>query len=102
MNNTVDIASKMKISLKPHEFLIDPRNKCLIPLAEYIYSLDFAEEPNYNKIKFLITKNLLDCNIVPNYKYDWNNQLYLKYLDQKPEATEISRESMDIRLQNEI
>ena len=102
MNNTVDIASKMKISLKPHEFLIDPRNKCLIPLAEYIYSLEFAEEPNYNKIKFLITKNLLDCNIVPNYKYDWNNQLYLKYLDQKPEATEISRESMDIRLQNEI
>ena len=62
----------MKMEQKPHQFLTDPRNKCLIPLAEYIYSLEFAEEPNYNKIKFLITKNLLDQNIVPNLNYDWN------------------------------
>lgn len=73
--------------MEPHEFLTDARNKCLLPLAEYIYSLKFEEEPNYNKIKFMITKNLLDVNIVPNYSYDWNQYFFQKYEEQKPEPT---------------
>ena len=71
-DNSVEVAASLKLNLKPREFLTDPRNKCLIPFAEYVYSLDFAEEPNYNKMKFLILKNILDHNLVPNFKYDWN------------------------------
>ena len=87
----------MKRELKPHEFLVDPKTTCLIPLAEYIYSLDFAEEPDYAKIKFLLTKNLLDVTLVPTLEYDWNYELWLKYESEKPDSTVISRESIDIK-----
>ena len=35
-------------------------------------SLKFDEEPNYNKLKFLLTKSLLDSGYVPDKHYDWN------------------------------
>lgn len=76
-DNSVDTAVAKKIEQKPRDFLTDPRNKCLIPFAEYVYSLNFDEEPNYNKIRFMLTKNILDFNLVPNFKYDWNYKLYL-------------------------
>ena len=97
-DNTVEEAAEMKLNQQPHEFLTDPRNKCLIPLAEYIYSIGFEEEPNYNKIKFLITKNILDIDMVPNFKYDWNLELYSSYIEQKDVPTELSRDSMDVRM----
>lgn len=44
----------------------------LLPLAEYIYSLKFEEEPNYGKIKFLLAKVLLDNEKIPDMVFDWN------------------------------
>ena len=35
--------------------------KELTEFAEYAYSLAFEEKPNYSKIRFLLTKVLLDC-----------------------------------------
>jgi hypothetical protein len=48
----------------------------LIPIAEYITTLDFEEKPDYNRIRFYFTKNLLDQEMTPNNLYDWNTFAY--------------------------
>jgi len=44
----------------------------LSPFVDEVMSLQFDEEPNYNKLKFLLTKSLLDSGYVPDKHYDWN------------------------------
>jgi len=46
----------------------------LLSFAEEIYSLKFAEKPNYSKLRFLLKKELLDLDQVPDKKYDWNQE----------------------------
>ena len=48
----------------------------LIPFAKEVFSYEFKEKPNYNKLRFLLEKNLLDKNTVPNKQYDWNTSEY--------------------------
>ena len=48
----------------------------LIPIADYIYSLEFTSKPDYNRIKFYFTKNLLDQEMIPNNLYDWNQNAF--------------------------
>jgi len=38
----------------------------LIPFAEEIYSYKFSEKPNYNKLRFLLTKELMEQDMAPN------------------------------------
>ena len=38
----------------------------LIDFAEDLYSLSFKEVPNYNKLRFLLTKELLSIGMIPN------------------------------------
>lgn len=46
--------------------------KGLVEFVEYVFNLDFEEEPDYGKISFLLTKNLLDLNLTPSNDFDWN------------------------------
>lgn len=48
--------------------------KELIEFAEYAYSLAYDEEPNYAKIRFLLSKVLLDKGLVPSDDFDWNKR----------------------------
>lgn len=48
----------------------------MIPVAEYIFGLKFEEKPDYNRIRFHFTKNLLDKEMIPNNLYDWNRFAY--------------------------
>lgn len=48
----------------------------MIPVAKYIFSLKFEEKPDYNRIRFYFTKNLLDREMVPNNLYDWNQNAF--------------------------
>lgn len=41
-------------------------------LLEYAYSLEFEEEPDYDKLRFLIVRMALDRNQTPIYKFDWS------------------------------
>ena len=36
-----------------------------------VMSIEFDETPNYNKLRFLLTRTLLDVDKVPNKQYDW-------------------------------
>ena len=44
-----------------------------MPFATYIFSLEFKEKPNYNKLRFLLEKNLMERNMVPSNDFDWLN-----------------------------
>ena len=46
----------------------------LLAFAEEIYSIKFSEKPNYNKLIFLMKKELLDLDKVPDRKLDWNQE----------------------------
>lgn len=47
----------------------------MIPFAEEIFSIEFKEKPNYSKLRFLLERNLLESNEVPNKVYDWNENV---------------------------
>ena len=55
--------AKLKINSTPEQ--VCEKAKFLEEFAKYTYSLKFGEEPNYNYLKFILTKQLLDKNIVP-------------------------------------
>jgi hypothetical protein len=45
-------------------------------------SYTFDETPNYNKLKFLLTKSLIDQELMPNQDYDWIKLLQENRLQQ--------------------
>lgn len=45
------------------------------PYLETVLGYKFSEEPDYQYLKFLLQKSLLDENIVPNNKFEWINTL---------------------------
>ena len=62
--------SRYKILTKPDQ-LCHGKSRCLLPLASYVYKLNFKDEPNYDKMKFLLEKELLEMNYVPGPYFDW-------------------------------
>ena len=50
----------------------EPNSRCLKSILAYAYELEFAEEPNYDKIKHLLKSVLLDEEQLPHKKFDWS------------------------------
>lgn len=44
----------------------------MLDLLNYAYELEFDERPDYERIKFLFRKILLDRNFLPEKKFDWS------------------------------
>ena len=42
-----------------------PKTKELLPFVEEVYSYDHYDTPNYNKLRHLLTVQLLNMNIAP-------------------------------------
>ena len=40
-----------------------------------VMSYSFDEEPNYNKLRFLLTRALIDYGTMPSKDYDWIDML---------------------------
>lgn len=70
LQDQYDDISRYKILTKPKELCKD-KSLCLFPLARYVFNLTFKEEPNYDKIKFLLEKVLLDMRYIPGLNFDW-------------------------------
>ena len=49
--------------------------KCplMVDFAKEVYNIGFKEKPNYGKLRFLLTKEMLNIDLVPSLKFDWNN-----------------------------
>lgn len=55
------------------EILFSDKGIQLLPIVEYIYSLGYNSEPDYNKIAFMFKKILLEQDMVPSVKlFDWH------------------------------
>jgi hypothetical protein len=57
---------------------LTPENLCtgsaatLLPFVKEIFAYDFKEEPNYGKLKKMLTCVLLDKDIAPSLHFDWS------------------------------
>lgn len=45
----------------------------MILFAEEVYKIGFEDKPNYNYLRFLLQKNLMDQNTSPNMKFEWQH-----------------------------
>jgi len=65
-------------------------------------SLKFNEEPNYNKLKFLLTKSLLDSGHVPDKHYDWNKGFTIVRSDDESLVNSNSNNLNSLNISNSI
>jgi hypothetical protein len=59
-----DEIAKHKIKTKARDFLTD-KTEFMYPLLKYAYCLKFEEKPNYEYLKFIMKKIMLDRNLIP-------------------------------------
>ena len=57
--------------MKPKEICSLMKCEYLNDFVEEAYAIKFKEQPNYNKLRFLLAKNLLDKELVPTNKLNW-------------------------------
>ena len=65
-----DIAN-FKIITSAKDFL-SQRTKFLLPLLEYAYKLGFDERPDYQRMKFMFRKILMEKDYKPEVGYEWS------------------------------
>ena len=63
---------RAKNSLKPAQLTDSEEGIQLIPFMEEVFSYRFAQTPNYEKLRFMLMKVLLDNNEMVDNKLDWN------------------------------
>ena len=51
----------------------------MIPFANTVYSLKFDDLPDYSHLCFMLTKCLLEKNMVPNKEFDWSTEKSIKF-----------------------
>ena len=66
---TTNSVIKYKMETTPEQLCKDAQ--FLLPFAKAVYKLGFDEKPNYNQLKFMFQKNLMDKDLVPDKEYDW-------------------------------
>ena len=49
----------------------------MMDFADEIYSYSFRKKPNYRKLKFLLEKEILLYDEIPNNIFDWNEEYSL-------------------------
>ena len=59
--------------MTPKDLCQSVEAKTFLPFVEEIFSYKFEDTPNYNKLRFYLTKALLDNEMMPNNIFDWNN-----------------------------
>lgn len=42
------------------------------PILKYTYELEYEEEPDYNRLRYMFKKILLDQDFVPDSRFDWS------------------------------
>jgi hypothetical protein len=84
--------------MNAEELCVSNDSKKIYPFLKEVYSLKFDEEPNYNKLSFILVKELMQMNISPSKDFDWikpmpspSNQLsHLLSDEQRPSTPEFN------------
>lgn len=66
-----------KINQKPSQFIKELGCQQLLEFSEEIYSYKFKDKPNYGKLRFMLTKELLKQEELPDDIFDWNKLIKL-------------------------
>ena len=64
-----EIFLEFKIDASPEDFCTVNDQEFLIEALKYCFELRYDEEPNYAKLRFILTKALLGSNEVPGGRY---------------------------------
>jgi hypothetical protein len=62
-----------KINMTPEELCSSEYSRLILPYLSEVYTLKFDEEPDYNKLGFLLVKELMSINLTPSNEFDWNS-----------------------------
>ena len=57
--------TKLKRDLTLDDYCHSPKSRVLRPFMDEVWKLEYEEEPNYDKLKFLLANILLQQNVVP-------------------------------------
>ena len=57
--------------MTPSLLCVSSETQALRPFCEKVFSLEYDQEPDYNELRFLLTKGLLNAGMVPTLEYDW-------------------------------
>ena len=60
-----------KVTMTPEELCISNESKKIYPFLKEVYGLKYDEEPNYNKLNFILVKELMSENLSPSKEFDW-------------------------------
>ena len=55
--------------------MCDRKTIIFVEILTYAYNLEYEERPDYNRLRFMFKKILLDKNFVPWNKFDWSANL---------------------------
>jgi hypothetical protein len=72
--------------MTPHKLCLGTSG-VLLQFTEEVFKYDFADKPDYSKLRFLLTKVLLEKDITPNLIYDWS-MIPVYLLKQTPSVSE--------------
>jgi len=62
---------QLRATLDVHKVCKEFNCGFLLNFAEAVTALKFEEEPNYNRLRFLLEKNVLNLNQTPSKYMDW-------------------------------
>jgi len=62
----------LKNTLTPEKICDSEEGQRLLPFVKEVFSLQFEDKPDYDKLRFYLVKILLDINEAPSTEYDWN------------------------------
>jgi hypothetical protein len=67
----LQIIGSKKVKMTPEELCVSEESAKLIPFLKEVYALGYYDEPDYNKLRFLLVKELINMDITPDKEYDW-------------------------------
>ena len=67
---------RCKCFLPVRELILDEASNKFMDLLNYAYSIEFLEKPDYNKLRYLLKKILLDIDQVPSPNFVWSIKAY--------------------------
>ena len=89
---------QFKINSSAEEFCAKAETRFLTPVLQEAYLLKYDEEPNYNKLRFLLEKELLDGNFLPDSRFSWvfDDRDLSEEIEESEESEESGQENIII------
>ena len=81
----------------------NPNTYRMLGFVSEVFKIGFKDDPDYEKLKFQLTRAILDSGGLPNNDYDWiGERMLLRRLEERKQSDENDQlELRDIVLSNE-